>query len=197
MVRAILDGTKTQTRRQLYTLQKCRKNLAIDSRYPPPRGVTASGFPDTPVGHDWGLNHWQHLKIGDRLWVKETWRPFFKDDAIYLADAGTHRLNAKSEAEAKRMWPKWQPSIHMPRKHARIVLDVVGLHVERLHKISEADALAEGVVKIGARWEVPGIVATPISARAAYAYLWEFINGPGSWHLNPWVRMFEFSRVPA
>lgn len=195
MVRAVVDGSKTQTRRHLYTVQKMRPGLAIDQRYPPPRGTTEAGFPDTPVGRDWGLNHWQHLAVGHRLWGKETFA------LVGGGDPGLPLYRATWREDAKRLRmenadkpPKWTPSIHMPRWVSRLVLDVVALRVERLQRISEADALAEGVVKVGERWEVPGIVATPISARAAYAYLWEFINGPGSWHANPWVRVIGFKK---
>lgn len=211
MARAVVDGTKTQTRRHVYTLQKARPGLAIDSRYPEPRGMTAAGWPDTPVGYGWGLNRWQHLAVGHRLWGKETHAcesigGATRDFIHYRATPSSGRFLTHVAITGAQTWRngviplyewrgKWTPSIHMPRWACRLVLDVVDLRVERLQQISEADALAEGVVKVGSRWEVPGIVATPISARDAYKALWEFINGRGSWNENPWVRVISFKRA--
>lgn len=158
MVRAIFDGRKTQTRRLHKT-------------------VGGSIHPENcPYGNP-----------GERLWVRETFRPFFKDGFIYLADAGTHRLNARSEEEAKKNWPGWKPSIHMPRKACRLTLEILSLKVQRLNDISEEDAQAEGA-KIEDALE---------PYRYAFRCLWESINGAGSWEQNPWVWVIEFKKERA
>lgn len=81
--------------------------------------------------------------------------------------------------------PKWVPSIHMPRWASRITLEIVGVSVERLQDISEADAKAEGVENPFGGWV------------GGYQKLWESINGPGSWNANPWVWVVEFKRIEA
>lgn len=77
----------------------------------------------------------------------------------------------------------------MPRWVSRITLEITGVRIERLLDISEADALAEGV----APSSEPGAVFAP--AKSAYCDLWESINGPGSWFLNPWVWVVEFKVI--
>lgn len=119
MVRAILDGSKTQTRRVAKEFDGLRDLDKILARFPNQNGC-------------------RYGQPGDRLWVRETWaeHPDYPDArrAIYRADAG-------SEYDAER----WRPSIHMPRWACRIELEVTGVRVERLQSISEADARAEGV----------------------------------------------------
>lgn len=150
MVRALLDGRKTQTRRLAW------RDMGIWDRPSP----------------------WQKAKADDRLWVRENFcavgkRGNLSGYDIYRADeAGA--LGAHGAV-------KWTPSIHMPRVASRLTLVVTAVKIERLTEISEADALAEGVVRVGRRWEVPGLVATPISAVDAFSSLWQYINGEDSW----------------
>lgn len=83
---------------------------------------------------------------------------------------------------------RWRPSIHMPRWASRILLEIVNVRVERLHDISEADAIAEGCNNSlhlqGGRF-----------ANENFAHLWWTINGDGSWEANPWVWAIEFKAV--
>jgi len=96
---------------------------------------------------------------------------------------------------------KFRPSIHMPRWASRILLEVTAVRVERLQDISEEDAKAEGIdeynTSMGGPWfDVPGTgIAGHGTAKAAYQALWESINGPGSWKVNPWVWGVEFKVV--
>ncbi|MDC5518789.1 hypothetical protein NRA64_18600, partial [Acinetobacter baumannii] len=99
---------------------------------------------------------------------------------------------------------RWRPSIHMPRTASRITLEITGVRVERLQDISDADAIAEGIerdVRLDpagtCHWRVYGAeqgMGTNLPG-ASYLSLWEQINGPGSWLLNPWVWVVEFERV--
>jgi hypothetical protein len=136
---------------------------------------------------------------GDRLWVREQFSGEWNYDACqapprtwdiegpiwYWADGNPPEGD----------WTKPKPSIHMPRWASRITLEVVGVRVERLNQISEADAIAEGIVAApGGMWSgTEGQAAT--TPRAAYALLWDRINGPGAWDTNPFVVAVEFRRV--
>lgn len=163
MVRAILDGSKTQTRRVV---------------------KIAGGqiIPRCPYG-----------QVGDKLWVRETWARDDDDGVLmYRADIG-HDINAAAweqgriEGNARH---HWRPSIYIPRWASRINLEIVGIGLERLHDITDEDALSEGVcpTKTGCYPGVP---------RAAFAELWASIYGQTSWAQNPLVWRVEFTRVTA
>ncbi len=193
MVRAILSGRKTQTRRL------CKSLIWTDVEDIPPNC--------TRYGNVAVVQKCPYGEPGDRLWVKEThfeawkWRhaPLFAaaPDFIYRAD-----YEYRDECRSVIGCHHWKPSIFMRREAARISLGIVSLSVERLQDISEADALAEGIH----RFEVNDCVyfhARPTapteehftSAVMAYRDLWESINGAGSWDANPWVWVVEFHRV--
>jgi len=178
MVRAILDGSKTQTRR---TVKPEHVSAYHD-------GVPAL-FKRFPYG-----------KPGDRLWVRETFTVvgYDEDRDQILGKAGPPDepwWGVRPKGKASLLSGKWRPSLFMPRWASRITLEVTGVRVERLQDISEEDAIAEGVgheldeaynaaehAQIGG---CPLQAGTP--AQHAYAVLWESINGPGSWDKNPWV----------
>lgn len=204
MVRALLAGTKTQTRRALK---------------PQPEAVHG-GEPYWFVG---GYRAWQHRstdhvlrqggnplpcpygEAGAGLWVRETWAYHLHAAASASDDAGPFVYAADGTTQY-RLCDRWRPSIHMPRSASRISLAVTAVRVERLQDISEADAIAEGGTEAlrgwwtheGLQWNDPGpnhrFGATPIDS---YRVLWESINGPGSWDANPWVWVVEFKRVEA
>ncbi len=95
-----------------------------------------------------------------------------------------------------------KPSIHMPRWASRLTLEITAVRVERLQDISEADAIAEGVERVGDRFKqympmFDGSAYNPALAKSSYSQLWESINGPGSWAANPWVWVVSFRRVTA
>ena len=85
---------------------------------------------------------------------------------------------------------KWTPSIHMKREYSRILLEVVGVRVERLQDISDDDARAEGC----SGYETSPF-ADPVPPSGEYRELWEQINGAGTWAANPWVWVVEFRRI--
>lgn len=132
---------------------------------------------------------------GDRLYVRENYRfssahDSLKPSLVPFGDA----VEYFADTTAKHyLEGRLRPSIHMPRWASRITLEITGVRVERLNDISEEGAQAEGVdgekeaVERGATWfDKP---------RRAYRFLWESINGEGSWDLNPWVWVIEFKRV--
>lgn len=186
MVRAILAGTKTQTRRVV-------KPVGNDD-----------GFAMQDYGDGWwpyrsddgespmkGGNEIPHAcpygQPGDRLWVKETWARDSADGALfYRADVGTgneaddwqHNIDVGAPGY------RWRPPIHMPRWASRITLEVTGVRVERLLDISADDAWAEGIEH-----------SPDVNPVHQYIELWESINGQGSWNANPWVWVIEFRRA--
>lgn len=194
MVRAILEGRKTQTRRVV----KPQPEHGVESCHYSPTGWAKAhekgggACTCVPVRAPYGVP-------GDQLWVKETWRTEARYDALkptQLPDGVLVSFDADYTGEPNDgCRGKTRVSLHMQRRHSRISLRITDVRVERLNDCSEADALAEGVVPC---WP-DGV---PIQhdgsggiCREAYAELWEHINGPGSWAANPWVWVVEFERV--
>lgn len=192
MVRALLAGSKTQTRRPL-KIQPLdilpmqgdaagREWVALMTRDPEPKGTVLRCRYGVP---------------GDRLYVRETWQAVNGNDrARHIVthpapDRGWIEYAATPRDDEPAY--KWRPSIHMPRWASRITLDVTGIRVERLQDISEADAIAEGVnVHSDHHGKPRTSIYSPVQA---YRDLWESINGEGSWDANPWVWVVEFPRV--
>lgn len=214
MVRAILDGRKTQTRRMVKHGQVFRLVPGGDLSREERKAVYASPF-------QWDHSNQVHPTVdellsccpygvpGDRLWVRETWAWSGTDKRITPSDPWYMATHYKGEDFGIR----WRPSIHMPRWASRITLEVVSVRVERLQEISEADAISEGVQSVRDHYGDPSIplmhcgtvawqrydgaaCAAP-SAQLSYQSLWESINGPGSWAANPWVWVVEFKRLEA
>ena len=191
MVRALLAGTKTQTRRGV----KPQTAIMTDEMarafgvQPPP--VENSAVVSCPYG-----------AVGDRLWVKETWkadqiwdghRPLDIPEGeavLYTADKHATRIVPFG-------WGRGRPSIFMRRWMSRLTLELTSVRVERLNDISEEDAIAEGIdAEVTPR--APGDPYLPVrNPSDRYRDLWESLNGAGSWAANPWVLVLSFPRVTA
>jgi hypothetical protein len=193
MVRAILEGRKTQTRRIVkYSAWHNYGDCDIDGKMVDAWGIDRSLCP--------------YGQPGDRLWVRETWRVGARWDnskpsdippnsctVLYKAGGFTTNGDAGERIHGGECSnPAWagktRTAIHMPRWVSRIDLEVTGVRVERLQEISEADAEAEGVRN---SLNIP----SGRFANENFAHLWESINGPGSWDANPWVWVVEFRRI--
>lgn len=175
MVRALLAGTKTQTRR-------------IVKRY-----EVRAGMPQP----EWDslLRLCPYGQPGDRLWVREAWAEVRPRGIPWPATMTVYR-----EADNRTDYGgPWKPSIHMPRRASRLTLEITGVRVERLQDISEADALAEGIVQLkdGGFGLPAGEHYHCADPRQSYLSLWEAINGPGSVGANPWVWVVEFKKAGA
>ena len=199
MVKAILEGRKTQTRRIVkpYGLGE------LLDEWPKGSGI----FCEREFGREECIirqNVCPYGQPGDRLWVRETWaprgvHPVTRPDGKFGAAVIEYRADGQratwNHDPIQRIKDDWRPSIFMPRWASRITLEVTAVRVERLQDISPEDALAEGIdhyvpgVTAGQRGEVE---ADPI---AEYRELWESINGPGSWAENPWVWALSFKRI--
>ncbi|EMO6491806.1 hypothetical protein JGT16_21645 [Enterobacter hormaechei] len=195
MVRAILDGRKTQTRRIIKDCTVGRdpisKFIQIGKKF---IGCYPEDVPELireccPYGVP-----------GDRIWVRETWAeagasaPDLKlYRANYPAHVPTHYENVPPAEDVR-----WTPSIHMPRWASRITLEISGVRVEQLKSISEEEARSEGVARLREGfWKhyQPGWTQHQLSARGSFATLWNSIYGSGEWDRNPWVWVIEFKRI--
>ncbi len=217
MVRAILDGRKTQTRRV----------MAVQ---PESNQFGLLRITDSTKRSDIGKYHWAESnatgthqrsalfscpfgQVGDRMWVRETFAVLGNEDGcpidwdgnlikgdekhaarIYKAscwqEPGNYGLWSIPDRETQYEGT-WRPSIHMPRWASRITLEITAVHVERLNDISEEDAKAEGV-KAGV---CPG--HEHMMHQVAFSELWQSIYGEESWGANPWVWVIEFKQVSA
>jgi hypothetical protein len=194
MVRALLAGTKTQTRRVVkwrglepglnlqfsgLSVERSGSNFVLSS---PTR--TSHAYRSVPQPCPYG-------QPGDRLWVRETWAYHVHAQAAMRDEDGPWVYAADgAPALQMRLCDRWRPSIHMPRWACRLVLEVTSVRVERLQDISEADAQAEGC-------DLPARDQSWNQCRRWYRDLWEQINGTGSWDANPWVWVVEFKRAEA
>lgn len=201
MVRALLAGTKTQTRRII-------KDQSIGERF--------SHMTDDGLAHlEWlgtpccGSGVWDvpeysanvaspYGQPGDRLWVRECYsgphwmtgvppREWVPGTPLWFWADG--RIPTHGD------WTKPKPGMHMTRWASRITLEITGVRVERLQDIHPVDALKEGLEQcedLPYRWDHPVCLQTAVKL---YSELWEQINGPGSWAQNPWVWVVEFKRV--
>ncbi|BEL80113.1 hypothetical protein SM12BL3_14200 [Serratia marcescens] len=198
MVRAILDGRKTQTRRVVSDRHLHLIDVAsqVGECYPLESGI------DHANSQSYYREHCPFGQVGDRLWGRETFADVNTDGGpafTYRADHGLKFcLDDESPVDYDRypgknfaMWcsdlwngedgHSWSPSIHMPRWASRITLEITAVRVERLQNISEADAIAEGGTEhFNIDWFGP---------------LWASIYGVDSWNANPWVWVIEFRRV--
>lgn len=191
MVRALLAGNKTQTRRALKPQPSV--NEAGLLRW---TSGTISAQTDAE-----GLALWMRISIGDRLYVRENFAiaptTAWALPKMVSADAD---MAAYYQSDFDRSGkPRWKPSIHMPRWASRITLTVTDVRVQRLHDISEADAIAEGVdleryvpVSDSAGLHSSG-EAEPTDPIEEYRDLWNSINGPGSWDANQYVAAYTFT----
>lgn len=223
MVRALLDGRKTQTRRMLKpqppTTEAVRTLSGSDYHWMAPTRAVPKWCVAGPV---WAVRQFMGCEptlkvpfaVGDVLWVREscyiepgttaeTWDKEL-DDVVYRADGG-------SLSNGPDDWAAWKPSIHMPRWASRLTLQVTGVKVERLQDISEADAIAEGATSkpcpqqwaenaIGWSMDWPEVEPKEgwryvclHTARFAFANLWNRINGENAWAFNPWVVAVTFT----
>lgn len=221
MVRALLAGTKMQTRRRMKVQPSDDTSVTVEYFI---QTVVDRQGDEQPGPEIFGA--WWHCgesglicpygAPGDRLWVREngyerpsrtakmmregadTWEPYYYDaDGISWQDA-----------EDFRAWDfKRRPSIHMPHWASRITLEVIEVRVERLQDISEADAIAEGVAQLPGQhgqagaWWTGDVECGPRlhgrTARDAFRLLWESISGVSSWEANPWVWVVGFRAVNA
>lgn len=193
MVRALMDGRKTQTRR-IAKVETCdTRPLGGASVF-----ITPSGFyvPRTPQDH---VSYCPYGQSGDKLWVREAWRTTGDDgrcNDMPPRDLQPHQVwyEADGVAAISEFVGKYRPPMFMPRWASRIMLEITSVLVERVQDISEDDAKAEGAA--------PSIVGTDLEHlkyRAGFQSLWDSINAKRGfgWETNPWLWVIKFKRVEA
>ncbi|HBU7955023.1 TPA: hypothetical protein MFA11_005152 [Klebsiella pneumoniae] len=222
MVRALLSGRKTQTRRIIKPQPEATLSGSLSGKWlsRPLNGLLLPKIEDIAIHCPFGA-------VGDRIWVRETWgvvsheldedgriqpwtpdRPatvihempfgngYYSGHAIYAAD-GDFTWGDDDGYEDGRSC--WKPSIHMPRAASRILLEITNVRVERLNAISEEDARAEGIIDGGClncgEPEPCGCANPEPDATDAFAYLWQSIYGQENWNANPWVWVIYFERI--
>jgi len=198
MVRAVLDGVKTQTRRPLKV-------------QPPSDEYELLNIMSSTERSREGKSHWAILndsktnvlksderyfacpfgQIGDRIWVRETFASIFKDEGPVCYRATDSSMHSGA----------WTPSIHMPRWASRITLEITNIRVERVQDISEQDAIADGFKALpGCKWHTfeeadAGMPMHDHTACDAFEAFWCNQYGEESWSSNDWVWVIEFKRI--
>jgi hypothetical protein len=199
MVRAILDGVKSQTRRVVrpqpeFGVHPChfvKSGWAHETR---PNEYGASGCTCRQIPYSYG---WP----GDLLYVRETFCPTHVG-VVFRADYPASAIAIGADKYPPEAEVYWLPSIHMPKVAARLWLRVTEMRVQRIQEITEADAIAEGMTKrgewwdAGPNWEGDGIAENAVDA---YAALWDSLNADRGYEFarNPWVWVVSFERTEA
>ena len=204
MVRAILDGRKTQARRIINP----QPELTQKSGFKWKGGLFGAGSDDRETNRNFAHKKCPLGKVGDRLWVRETWQgplinytdnePQFKghhifeksDNCVYKADGLAAPEFIDSDDNLKQ---GWRPSSNMPRWASRITLEITDVRVERLQSISEEDAKEEGFDN--SQSDAANSIGWFEKPIRAFRRDWENINGTDGWNSNPWVWVIEFKRV--
>lgn len=187
MVRALLEGRKTQTRRVI-KFKPWHQIEERDDGKPWPWMYDDDNSADCWVPCPYG-------QPGDLLWVREKWAP--QADCEASAERWNSErtgpkplLHFAADQDADPWISKWRPSIHMPRWASRLTLRITDVRVQRLADISEADAIAEGITL------PPGPGYGPI-VRSTFTVLWDSINGQGSFDSSPWIWALTFDVIKA
>lgn len=185
MVKAILDGRKTQTRRVVKPDIVSGFDVDVDG--------SIVAYIDQATGDSFKPGDIAPYLPGDILYVRETWQDMSdnKGEYVYLAD-GDKGLFDKDWGVVTTKEIKWRPSIHMPREAVRLFLLVRNVRVERVQDITEEDVLAEGCGL--ASWTQDDWPKT-----AGFAQLWDSLNAKRGygWKNNDWVWVIEFERTEA
>lgn len=222
MVRAILEGKKTQTRRVL----KLKEPVFLEglkSFYKDGGGNWVGWTDDSPSHAEFTKNAYPngegincpYGKPGDRLWVRETWRPALSGTHECFAYRADMKYRCGKDAPEPVM-NGWKSSIHMPRKVSRLLLEVTEIRVQRLQDISEEDAIAEGIQRFDDGLDAYALASgrevheyfygtqklarscMEKTAKEAVRRLWDVINASKHpWINNPWVWVVSFKPVEA
>jgi hypothetical protein len=217
MVRAILDGRKTQTRRVMKAQPYPDSIVTVEHYHP----TVIDRHGDMQPGPEIFGAHWDDGEYGcrspygapgDTLWVRESlyiwgrWRkdglrknglPSWRFEEVGQRADPDPDLGLIGSALVRHLLKFWlRPSIHMPRWASRITLRITDIRVERLQDITQKDAIAEGAPESHSDIDrISRLFGYQDFSRSWFAQTWENINGPGAWEANPWVWVVSFERV--
>lgn len=191
MIRSLLAGTKTVTRRVVKP-ETYGGESGLQFEFPGWHGsLGAKRFAD---------EYCNFGKVGDRLWVRETWQQVYP-----VRNGQWHTASNVKEGFGKILYaadtdrdepPKWRPSIFMPRWASRITLEIVGVRCERLQEITEAEAQQEGLSPTMLSVDEMLTNHAAYSTVASFRELWDGLNGKKfPWQSNPWVFVISFKRI--
>ncbi|MDH1766550.1 hypothetical protein N5D37_13030 [Comamonas aquatica] len=191
LVRAILEGRKTQTRR-IVKPQPVAGQGMVNAGYCGDRHLWLRDGPcdKTDPAYEWRC---PMGKPGDRIYVRETWQIAGGNTGIWYAATDSQADDGNSPVS------RWSPSIHMPKSAARIWLEITSVRVERLQQITDTDCWAEGAITEARpdQFSVHSVIATDgkayLSPRGAFSSLWESTGG--DWDANPWVWVIDFKTI--
>ena len=221
MVKAILKGRKTQTRRVVKpqprpAISGLENKFDFDFKRHSARNVDAEDLNYALTGI---IDNCPYGKVGDVLWVRESCCYVLRDHAHDLLEGSRDNNQWVYKTSVHPDWMiyakvkygyKWKPSIHMPRAACRLLLEITDIKVERLHDITEEDAIAEGILSrtnpsvnsfskpfLTYYDYVNGGFATfgQTTAIESFRSLWHSINGAQSWKDNPWVWVIKFKTL--
>lgn len=200
MVRAILSGRKTQTRKVMKAQPRPSETRVGDYWFPCDRVQSMvhvsdfiSGNSAMPDAHEFFSACCPLGGIGDRIWVRETFQVGLCTEST-LAYKATHKPSDLDEGWSEVI--KWRPSTQMPRWASRITLEITHVHVERLQSISKQDSISEGAPRGHHSIDVISKqFGFPDFSRSWFAQIWMDIYGEDNWAANPWVWVIEFKRV--
>ncbi len=199
MVRATLDGSKTVTRRTVKGEIPNGAVRAIEFQRANDRPVWRwLDAADNPISKPFRCPYGM---AGDILWGREAWRTLFLHDARPPRDVpvGAPVAFYADDVGAPAGCGKFRPGMFMPRWASRILLEVTDVRVERLQDITRAQAIAEGIERVGDRWRHYFFPTEDGEAwefpQNSFASLWDSINGAGAWDSSPWVFVIQFRRL--
>lgn len=207
MLRCLMEGKKTQTRRimkpwfgkkhpTLNLKEHGDSNINYSGRFDDPGSwgypYAEDGAADIAIGDSYWANMFcPYGSVGDLIWVRENFckNEMGGDPAVFYAADGYKKFPSLRKL-------KWKPSIHMPRHSSRLTLEITAVRVERLQGISTQDAAAEGLrmCSNGYWWhsEPESQFWAAMNPIQAYEFLWGDIHGYESWQANPWVWVLDF-----
>lgn len=204
MVRALLDGTKTQTRRILKPQPKDLLGVPSGCKTIAPY-VTNDPDPNPDMAYYWRgeggcWNSSSPIKMpiatGDRIWVRETFKTTPDIDDMPPSQIGVRdRVWYMADGDSPKELGKTRVSIHMPKWLSRITLNVTDVRVQRLRDICEMDVYTEGAMISPTGPRLGSEVSARDNARNQFRRLWNSINGPDAWDANPWVVAYSFDVV--
>ncbi len=207
MVRAILDGRKTQTRRIVKAVPTTHDfhGWVMSSTCAKDEGKACWAIGDSPLLKDPIRRNCPFGKTGDRLWVRETWQCGLCTESTFAYKA-THKPSDLEEGWNEKI--KWRPSSQMPRWASRILLEITGVRVERLRDaddmtlldelgdmLDDCHSVAGRAFNHAEHYDIAGIDVGMMPEMHGFKAWWDKVNGSGSFDSNPWVWVIEFKQI--